>query len=219
MSSSPRRIVRSDDATATPAAASLLVQLPPASARDGRGNFNGMLEEVRRSGYEEGYRAATSELAAAEAAGRAAQLRRVADALVTASAEIRQARAEAVTAVSAEAAELAYRLCEAFLQRELQVEHSCLDAVVRALALVPDEDDLVVRINPADAVDVEEIRHLVPDASVRVVADRRVEPGGCVVTAGPCRIDTQMGAALERVRDVLDELYPAPPVTSLEDVA
>ena len=217
-----RRILRSGDGMDA-AAASLLVDVPGAGdpGHDGAGGLNQMIDQARREGYDEGYRAAVEETAAAEAAGRAAQLRRVADAIVDATAQIRETRHEAVTVAAGEAAQLAYEIAEAFLQRELTVGRPVIDAVVRALALVPDEEDLTVRVNPSDPVTPEEISGLLTDTTVKVVADPRVEAGGCVVQAGPCRIDAQLGTALERVRRVLAEAYPesAPDLAVVEEVA
>lgn len=209
-----RRILRRGDAVVSPSAG-FLVDVPsgPGAGTVANG-LPAMLEEARREGREEGYRAATEELGAAQAAGRAAQLRRVADALVTAAADIRERRSQVVEMGAAEAAELAYALAEAFLQRELSIGRPAVEAVTRALQLVPDEHDLIVRIHPGEAVSQSELQEMVPDAGVKVVEDPRIEPGGCVVTAGPCRIDTQIGSALERARQVLAELYgsdsPAP---------
>ena len=45
-----------------------------------------------------------------------------------------------------------------------------------------------------------------PDAhrlTITVVADPTVERGGCVMTAGPTRIDAQIQPALDRVRQIL----------------
>ena len=51
---------------------------------------------------------------------------------------------------------------------------------------------------------------LVVDANVKVVSDPSVEIGGCVVDAGPCRIDAQVGPALRRARELISELYRRP---------
>lgn len=207
--SSQRRILRSGDGIQAPAA-SILVEWPGSGLPSDAAapTLAEMLEQARTEGREEGYRAAVTEMQAAEAAGRAAQLRRVADAVVEAATQVAEARREAVFLGGAEAAELAYDLAEAFLRRELTLGRSALDAVVRALALVPEDEDLVIRLNPADSISAEELAELAPDAAVKLVADPRVEAGGCVIQAGPCRIDTQLGAALDRVRDVLAEVYP-----------
>jgi len=49
-----------------------------------------------------------------------------------------------------------------------------------------------------------------PEASVHVIADPSVEAGGCVVEAGPCRIDAQIGPAIERARALLRDMTEAP---------
>lgn len=210
MSRSPhRRILRNGDGAHAPAA-SLIVDVPGTrkSASGSGPSLAEMLEQARQEGRDEGYRAAMTEMEAAEAAGRAAQMRRVADAIVQAAGELSRTREEAVSVAAAEAVELAYDLAEAFLRRELLLGRPGADAVVRALALVPENEDLVLRLNPAELIGPEELAVLVPDAAVKVVADPRVEAGGCLIQAGPCRIDTQLGAALDRVREVLAEVYP-----------
>ena len=207
MSEHRRRILRRDD-TASVSSAAFLVDVP-GKGHQGSGNgLQDMIDAARQAGRDEGYRAAMEELAAAEASARSVQLRRVADALVSAAASVHEARVEAVQMGAAEAAELAYELTEAFLQRELNIGRPHIEALARALQLVPDEDDLVVRLHPNDVLAPEELKDMIPEANVRVVADPRVESGGCVVVAGPCRIDAQIGAALERARRVLAELYP-----------
>ena len=188
--------------------ASLLVDVPVALHGEGVASMHDLLDQARQEGRDEGYRAAMAELAAAEAAGRAAQLRRVADAVVAAAEQVGRTRRELVEMGASEAAELAWQLAESVLQRELAVGRPVLDAVARALQLVPEDEDLIIRLHPDDAVDPEELAAMVPDAAVRVVADPKVEPGGCVVVAGPCRIDAQIGPAMERARAVLAELYP-----------
>ncbi|HET9078181.1 MAG TPA: FliH/SctL family protein [Acidimicrobiales bacterium] len=198
-----RRILRGGDGAAAPTAA-ILVQAPGTGPGPGGSSVAEMIERAR----EEGYRAAVEEMSAAEAAGRAAQLRRVADALVQAARDVAEARREAVAVAAEEAAGLAHDLAAAFLQRELALGRPALDAVARALALAPEGHDLVVRINPNDPVSVDDLDGLVTDGDVKVVCDPRVEAGGCVIQAGPARIDTQLGAAMQRVREVLAEVYP-----------
>jgi len=147
-------------------------------------------------------------VAAAEASGRAAQLRRVSDALVAAANALAEARVDTVQVAATEAVELAFQLTEAVLQRQLEVGPGAIDAVRRALALAPEDEHLEVRVHPEDPIDSSELELVVPAGTFKVLADPRVERGGCVVTAGPCRIDAQIGPALQRARDVIKELYP-----------
>ena len=95
-------------------------------------------------------------------------------------------------------------LLEDLLGRELALADSpVLDAVRRALALVPSDAPAVVRVHPDDLAEIpaEALAEL-PD-SVRVVGDADVERAGAVAETGPRRIDAQLMAALERVQAVL----------------
>jgi flagellar assembly protein FliH len=95
-------------------------------------------------------------------------------------------------------------LVEDILGRELALADSpVLDAVRRALALVPSDAPAVVRIHPDDLAEIptEALAEL-PD-SVRVIGDAAVERAGAVAETGPRRIDAQLMTALERVQAVL----------------
>ncbi|MCW2743285.1 MAG: flagellar assembly protein FliH [Blastococcus sp.] len=95
-------------------------------------------------------------------------------------------------------------LVEDLLGRELALADSpVLDAVRRALALVPSDAPAVIRVHPDDLSEIpaEELAAL-PD-TVRVVGDPGVERAGAVAETGLRRIDAQLMAALERVQAVL----------------
>jgi flagellar assembly protein FliH len=95
-------------------------------------------------------------------------------------------------------------LVEDLVGRELALaEDPVLDAVRRALALVPSDAPAVVRVHPDDLAEIpaEALAEL-PD-SVRVIADPAIERAGAVAQTGSRRIDAQLGAALERVQAVL----------------
>jgi flagellar assembly protein FliH len=164
-------------------------------------------ETARAEAYAQGYEAAMSDASASIEATRAAQLGRMSDALVSAASALAGARAEMVKVVEAEAVQLAFDLAEAIVRRELTLS-SCVsvEAVTRAIGLVPSGEDVLVRVHPGDAPDPADLQALLPEASVRVVADPAVEAGGCVVEAGPCRIDAQIGPAIERARALLREM-------------
>ena len=95
-------------------------------------------------------------------------------------------------------------LVEDLLGRELALADSpVLDAVRRALALVPSDSPAVVRVHPDDLAEIpaEALAEL-PD-TVRVIGDPAVERAGALAETGPRRIDAQLMAALERVQEVL----------------
>jgi flagellar assembly protein FliH len=95
-------------------------------------------------------------------------------------------------------------LVEDILGRELALADSpVLDAVRRALALVPADAPAVVRVHPDDLGEIPEETLAELPATVRVVGDPAVERAGAVAETGPRRIDAQLMAALERVQAVL----------------
>jgi flagellar assembly protein FliH len=167
------------------------------------------LDAVKAAGIEEGYRQATDEIAAAAAEARtrrAAEVTRAVNAFAQARAALDKERARATEVVEGEVATLAFSLIETLLGRELALSAAPgLDAVRRALALAPDAEEIIVRLNPADIRVVEEE---IDDVGLRrpgmsLVADETVEPGGAMVDVGACRIDAQISPALERVRQAL----------------
>jgi flagellar assembly protein FliH len=77
------------------------------------------------------------------------------------------------------------------------------DALARAIALAPDRGQLTARLNPVDLAGLDSVEELAPGREVTIVADPAVAPGGCILDVGACRIDAQLGPALDRVRQVL----------------
>lgn len=154
-------------------------------------------KEAFQAGYDEGRRDAERECGAARS-----ELERARAALVEAAVQLDGQRAAALAVAEEDVASLAFSVAEAVLQRELRLaDDPGRDAVARALALLPSEVDVVVRLHPADAALVESWSE--EGRKVTVVADPAVEPGGCLADAGACSIDAQVSTALARVRKVL----------------
>jgi flagellar assembly protein FliH len=179
-------------------------QRPVAEPWDGRERRSGRelevaREESFRDGYEAGRRDAERSLAEVRE-----QLQGAFGALRQAAAQLETQRAEAATVAESEIATLAFSVAEAVLQRELQLAVAPgPEAVARALALLPGEVDVVVRMHPDDAACVDDPSD--DSRRVVIVPDAEVERGGCIADAGACRIDTQVSTALDRVRRVLCE--------------
>jgi len=206
--SSGRRIVRdpeSDRVTTAHFAVSL-----PETASGASSSVAERVEAARREGYEQGYRDAAADVAASAEGRRRVQLSELAGRLAAAADGIASQRLGAVAVAESEIVALAVELAETLVRRELEITATAgVDAVRRALQLVPVDADLVVRLHPDDRVLVEELQALVPDRSVRLVTDPDVERGGCLVDAGPCHIDTQIGPAVTRARQLLQTWGPA----------
>lgn len=168
-----------------------------------------LLDAARREAFEEGRRAGMAEAAEGVRARRAAAVAAVAAEIGRAAAGLSALRAGVVDEVVGDAVGLAFELVEVLVGRELALsEEPGRDAVTRALALVPDGEDLVVKLHPDCGLDDEDIAVLAGDRGVRVLRDPTVDRDGCQLTVGACHVDAQLPAALERVRRALEGVRP-----------
>ncbi|MGY1778980.1 FliH/SctL family protein [Geodermatophilus sp. SYSU D01036] len=95
-------------------------------------------------------------------------------------------------------------LVEDLLGRELSASTTAgVDAIRRALTLLPADAPAVVRLHPDDLAEVPPAALAALPPSVTVVGDDAVERAGAVAECGPRRVDAQLSTALARVRTVL----------------
>lgn len=189
--------------------------LPPLAAFRDRAEEAEERARLRREagyadGYAEGYAAGLaqaardSEAEAIEHRRAAARLGQAAAALQDAATQLAQRDAVTLAAIEADVLALALALAEEIVGRELRATDApVLDALGRAARLVPDRGDVVVRVHPDDATVVTAAVAAHPagwPGEVQVLGDPAIEPGGCVLDVGECRIDVQVGAAIERLR-------------------
>lgn len=161
------------------------------------------VEEGRQAGFDAGYHGGLAK-AAAEAAEREvrrdAEVGRVVAALALAAAAFADRQVAQLSEVQDEVVDAALAIAEAILEREVSVATAPgRDAIVRALALAP-EGDAVVHMHPSD---IDSLGTIECGRDLTIVADATIEPGGCVLEVGACRVDTQLSAALARVRKAL----------------
>jgi flagellar assembly protein FliH len=163
-------------------------------------------EDAARVGYEDGFAAGQREAAAQALAKAHADHERLEQALAAVDAAAAALRAQqdiTVADVEQQIITVALAVAEAVVGHEIaSAQAPARDALVRALALAPRGIDAVARVNPADAETLDDLPVLA-DRSVTVEPDPSVEPGGCVLDVGACRIDAQLGPALARVREAL----------------
>lgn len=188
--------------------------LPPlAAVRDRAEEARERRMQLREDGFADGFQAGLDAAAAqidaelAEHRRAAGRLDRLADALGDAVRDLAARDRVALEDIEADVVALAVSLAEAILERELAiVDEPVLEALRRAVRLLPDRGAPLVRVHPDDAtttsaaVAADVLRW---PAGVSVVPDRSVEPGGCVVEVGSCRVDAQLATAIERMRDAL----------------
>lgn len=160
--------------------------------------------EGRKRAQEEADRSAAERSAADQAAAArhlAAQQSlavTLADALARLDAKL-AARHEVVTA---EATELALRIAEAVLGRELAATTDAgADALRRALAEVAPTATATVRLNPVDVAALDPAT--TAGRPVTVVADAGVPAGGAILETDVTTVDATLESAMARVREAL----------------
>ena len=176
------------------------------------------VDAARQEGYEDGFAAGLEAARVSREAARQESLRKGADALHLAAGAMEAGRANAIAVVEEDAAALAVELARTLIDHELsQTDDTVSAAIRRALRLTAPGEELIVRLHPDEVIEATELQAYVTDCRITVVPDESVEPGGCVIDAGPCRIDAQIESALGRVRWALlsanhpaDSSEPAP---------
>lgn len=159
------------------------------------------VEAARQEAYDEGFHAG---LAAARGGAedlRSEAVQRAAAALTQAAAAIEAGRSNAISVVEEDATNLAVELTRTLMDHELSLADSAAaSAIRRALRLTAPGEDLVIRLHPDEVIEATELQAYVTDCRITVVPDESVQRAGCVIDAGPCRIDAQIESALGRVR-------------------
>jgi flagellar assembly protein FliH len=155
------------------------------------------------AGYSDGKREAEKE--AGEAAGAVlARVERAVSALSRSTDAARVADEERRAELERVVPGFAFDLLETLFGREsVLASDPGRDAIARALALDESTLPAIARLSPDDAATIGEFADLAPSRSLTVVADPAVEPGGALVEIGSTTIDSQLSAALARVRAVI----------------
>jgi flagellar assembly protein FliH len=171
------------------------------------------LEEMRKAIWERAYEEGIAEGMRRERESQEARRREkrlsLENALSEAVQRLSSSRDEGLSIIRDEVVSFALELAEAVIGRELKLASGPVrDALRRALELAPPGVVLTVHVNPVDSSFLDqkflsELEASVPGSSLSLSEDPTVEPGGCVVESGACRIDAQIGPALQRAREVL----------------
>lgn len=188
--------------------------LPPLSAvRDRSEEAAERSMRLREDGYVAGYQAGLDAAARdvereiAEHRTAAARLSAAAAALESAARDLVARDAITLDELAEEAFGIGVELAVAIVGRELRAtDEPVREAIRRALSLLPERGTPVVRVHPDDlatATEAVDAELLVWHGDATILPDHGVEPGGCVVEVGDCRIDAQISPAIDRLRSVL----------------
>ena len=164
---------------------------PDLAAATQRAADDGYADGLRR-GYDEGRRAAIADAQS--------DLSFALTALHHAIEDLHRRDAAGIATMSVETVELAMAIAHTVIGREIDTAiDPGRDALVRALALAPDRGAAIARFHPDDVAQLGDVTGLVGSRELEIVADHRVERGGCVLDVGPARVDAQLSGALERI--------------------
>ncbi|MDA8311682.1 MAG: FliH/SctL family protein [Actinomycetota bacterium] len=188
--------------------------LAPAAAHarpDEPASLESLVEAAGAKAFEAGRAQGYEEALATLEASRTEQLGRLSASLAQAAARAAEMRSSVIAEVEADVVGLVLEVAEAVIGHELTDRNAMRDVLGRALALVPRDPDLLVRLHPDCGLSAGEItevaRQHAAGPSVKVVYDDTIAPTGCVVAAGGCQVDAQVVAALSRVKEALTELF------------
>jgi flagellar assembly protein FliH len=172
-------------------------------------------EQARTQGHAAGYaagrRAATETLAADRAAQRdehdralaaeIAEVRGALNAVVAAASQLAASTHQALAVADEAVLRTAVEIASMIVGRELlDVQHSAIDAVRRALAGAAELPLRDIRLHPADALIVAEAG---ASDGIQIVADPTLQRGDAIADLLDGLVDARVSTALERVRRAL----------------
>jgi flagellar assembly protein FliH len=183
----------------SPAAADLVID---------RGLVDQVLEDGYRAGYDAGFQTGLAEAAEAGAErerARATLLQSTVGQLNEATMALREREGTAIASIEMEVARAAVAIAEELLGHELRhAPDRARDAIAHALQFAPREGVVTAYLNPDVVAAVGDTDTIAPGRALTIAADGSLAPGDCVVEAAGCRVDASIGAALERIRALLD---------------
>lgn len=155
-----------------------------------------LMSQAYQSGFDEG-------VAAAEAAIRSTVETTLAS-LESSARDLASARAAWETVGPDQTVGIALEIAEMVMMREVATAiDPGRDALVRCLSEVTRDEQVVVRLNPADLAQLGPFEDLLVDRSFELVADPSIPSGDAVADTTNGSVDARLSGALERVREEL----------------
>ena len=153
-------------------------------------------EELRKSGYETGYQEG---------------LAQVTEQLVKA----RQEHEQFLKNANRELMDLAFRIAEKIIGKQLEIEPQTIISVVKqAMQNVRGSKQLTIRVHPDDAKILRENDEELQEALGRqriidIMEDKKVQPGGCIIESEIGTVEAQLQTQLERLKKILLAAKPS----------
>lgn len=160
-----------------------------------------LAEKAREEGYKQGYREGI-EQARAEAEEIRSRARQVLK-------QAEEQRAKTLESLEREIIGLSVDIAEKILARQLSLDPETVLAIAReALQLVKDREHITIFFNPADREtfekNTEELKRLLPaHASLNLLSDDSITPGGCIVESEHGKVEATLEARWEAILESL----------------
>lgn len=134
-------------------------------------------------------------------------------------AEIQSASDRKLQDIARNTGQLALALAERVLRRAIRVDPDILFRALEVLLRKVEADaGLELRVNPADAELLEASEDLKRQLHLdRIIPDRRIERGGCLVRAGRQMWDATLRGQIEALTEVVDEIMAAENLAKADD--
>jgi flagellar assembly protein FliH len=178
-------------------------------AKAGARDFDAAVQQQLRQAYESGFREG-------EAAGRQGaqdEVRNIADKLAATVADIAGARGEVVRRAEADIVRLSIEIARRILHRELSVDASALEALIRAaIEKLSSQEVYRVRVHPDQEQLVRAcLQRTGRHAALEVVSDPSQERGGAIFEIGRGSLDASVDTQLREIeRGLADRLGDRP---------
>jgi flagellar assembly protein FliH len=172
-------------------------------------DLEALASEARECGYAEGYAEGLRQAQAAQGAA-AAQLAALVENAVHQTSGFTQG-------LEAQLVELALAVAEKVVEREVSIDHALVIGVLRgALQEMQEAASVQVRVNPRDHAIVAEhwdelLRRPVAERS-QLIADERIQCGGCVLETQLGQVDAQLATKLSQIAHTFSSVLEGEPV-------
>lgn len=110
--------------------------------------------------------------------------------------------------------EIAINVAQKVLKREIDENPMTILPIVKeALSKIHDQDNIVIRVNPADAELVQhaqrDLQNMVGgDKSLSIVSDYTINPGGCMIDTRSGTVDASIDTQFNTLRQALRDALP-----------
>jgi len=111
--------------------------------------------------------------------------------------------------VQSQAVALSFAIAHKIVDAKLREDRTLVISTVRkALQRVAERDRISIRVNPADLETIRKMRDGWADVvegvgKLEVIADRRVDPGGCVVATDSGTVDARISSQMKELENIV----------------